>query len=122
MPPTFAARLEMHSSGTFAAHLLKRNYSGVFEAVEQNTQDRSVQAESFLTALDQGLAAGVFPLPVHRLNAGSLRPAERKATEIRTTGGGLSGLLRRAQCLEASVQQQVVDDLQTARNNEWCSR
>ena len=45
-----------------ALHLTKRNYAGVFEAVEQNTQDGSVQAEAFLPALEASLAAGAFRL------------------------------------------------------------
>jgi hypothetical protein len=45
-----------------ASHLQKRQYGGVFEAVEQNTQDGSVQAETFLPALDQSLATGGFRL------------------------------------------------------------
>lgn len=45
-----------------ASHLAKRHYTGVFEAVEQGTQDGSVQADSFLQALDASLATGAFRL------------------------------------------------------------
>lgn len=44
------------------SHLAKRQYAGVFEAVDENTQDGSVQAEAFLKGLDESLAAGAFRL------------------------------------------------------------